>query len=118
MDNFDMLGTGSVNLASGSFDYDLAFTMLGEPNTQTIPIDERYRDISWPVTCAAAFTAEVSQYCRPNFTQVRELFVQMGTNAVQNELQDRLDEELEDNVPEELRDTARGLLRNIFDRDN
>jgi len=118
MDNFDMLGTGAVDLSQNSFDYDLAFTLLGEPSAQTIPIDERYRDISWPINCAAAFDAEVSQYCRPDFTKVRELFVQMGSNALQNELQERLDEELEDRIPEELRDGARGLLRNIFDRDN
>lgn len=110
MDNFDITGSGGLDLAAGSFDYDLLFTVLGESYTQTIPIDERYHDISWPVQCTAAFAAPVNQYCRPDFSEVRDIFAQLGTQAVRN----RLDDVVTDQVPEDLQDTARGLLRNIL----
>jgi len=110
MDNFDISGTGGINLEQQDFDYDLEFTILGEPYLQTIQVDELYHDVSWPVECAAAFEDEVNQYCRPDFTQVREIFTQLGTNAVR----DRLDEVISDQLPPEVQDGARGLLRNLL----
>lgn len=110
MDNFDISGTGGIDLQQQNFDYDLQFTVLGEPYLQTIQVDELYHDVSWPVECAAAFEDEVNQYCRPDFTQVREIFTQLGTNAVI----DRLDEVITDQLPPEVSDGVRGLLRNIL----
>jgi len=110
LDNFDVAGTGGLNLDTGSFDYNFEFTMLGEPFLQTIPINDRYHNVPWPVQCTSNFSDEVSQFCNPDFQQVRELFLQEGVNQIQN----RLDEVLSDQLPEELQDSARGLLRNLF----
>ena len=110
MDNFDVSGNGGIDLAAGTFNYALQFSLLGPPTPQTIPINDLYHDIPWPVACNARFADEVSQYCRPDFTRVREIFSQLGTNA----LRSRLQEEIMDQVPEELEETARGLLRRIL----
>jgi AsmA protein len=110
MDNFDISGTGGIDLEQQSFDYDLDFTILGEPYLQTIQVDELYHDVSWPVECAAAFEDEVNQYCRPDFTEVREIFTQLGTNAVR----DRIEEVITDQLPGDVQDGARGLLRNLL----
>ena len=110
MDNFDISGSGQIDLDAQSFDYDLLFTVLGAPYTQTIPIDELYHNVSWPVDCSAAFADDVSRYCRPDFTRVRHIFSQIGANALRNELQDIIT----DQVPEQLRDSARGLLRSLL----
>lgn len=110
MDNFDVSGDGGIDLAAGTFNYDLQFAILGPPEAQTIPINELYHDVPWPVTCSAGFADEVSQYCRPDFTRVRELFTQLGTNA----LRSRLEEQVTDQVPEDLEEAARGILRRIL----
>ncbi len=110
MDNFDISGGGGINLAEQSFDYDLLFTVLGEPFLQTIQVDDLYHDVSWPVRCSANFDADVGQYCRPDFAQVREIFTQLGTNAVRS----KLNESIINQVPEELQDSARGLLRGLL----
>ncbi len=110
MDNFDVSGSGGFDLDAGSFDYDLAFTVLGEPATQTIPINSLYHNVAWPVDCSAAFSEEVNRYCRPDFTRVRQIFTQIGTNAARG----RLEEAITDQVPDQLQDTARGLLRSIL----
>ena len=110
MDNFQLDGVGGIDLASSAFNYQLAFTLLGEPELQTIPIGELYHGVQWPVECAADFADEVSQYCRPDFTSVRQIFTQLGRNALRGELE----ESITDKVPENLRDTARGLLQNLL----
>lgn len=110
MDNFDVTGTGGLDFSAETFDYDLLFTVLGEPFVQTIQISPRYHDISWPVRCGSAFDDNVTQYCRPDFAQVRQIFTQMGTNEVRR----RLDDVVNDQLPAPLQDTARGLLRNFL----
>ncbi len=110
MDNFDVSGGGGLDMDAGTFNYDLLFTVLGEPFTQTIPINDLYHDVPWPVDCSAAFSDPVNRYCRPDFTRVREIFGQIGTNAVRN----RLEEVITDQAPTQLQDSARGLLRSIF----
>lgn len=110
MDNFDVSGTGGFDLNAGTFDYDMGFTVLGDPYTQTIPINELYHNVTWPVDCSATFSEDVNRYCRPDFTRVREIFAQIGTNAVRGQLE----EAITDQLPNELQDAARGLLRNIF----
>ena len=110
MDNFDISGSGRIDLDAQSFDYDLLYTVLGAPYTQTIPIDELYHNVPWPVDCSADFADDVSRYCRPDFTRVRDIFSQIGANALRNELRDII----VDQVPEQLRDSARGLLRSLL----
>jgi AsmA protein len=110
MDNFQLDGVGGIDLASSAFNYQLAFTLLGEPELQTIPIGELYHGVQWPVECAAYFADKVSQYCRPDFTSVRQIFTQLGRNALRGELE----ESITDKVPDNLRDTARGLLQNLL----
>ena len=112
MDNVDISGRGGFELKTGVFDYDLLFTLLGEPHTQTIPINRIYHNVSWPVDCSAAFSDALNRYCRPDFSRVREIFTLIGTNAARS----RLQEVITDQVPEQLQDSARSLLRSIFNQ--
>ncbi len=84
MDNFNAAGTGVADLRGGGFDYEVLLTMLGEPLTQTIPVSRNYQDVSWPVECAARFSDEVVQFCRPDFNAVREIFSRIGRGSGSN----------------------------------
>ena len=110
MDNFDISGSGRIDPDARNFDYDLLFTVLGAPYTQTIPIDVLYHNVPWPVDCSAAFADDVARYCRADFTRVRDIFSQIGANALHHELQDIIT----DQVPEQFRDSARTLLRSLL----
>ena len=110
LDNLNLNGTGGINLGSNTFNYDLNFSFLPPPQTQTIPVNELYHNVSWPVQCGASFDSEISQYCRPDFTRVREIFAQLGANAVQQEIE----EEITERVPQFLQEPARRILRTIL----
>lgn len=110
MDNFDISGSGRIDPDAKNFDYDLLFTVLGAPYTQTIPIDVLYHNVPWPVDCSAAFADDVARYCRADFTRIRDIFSQIGANALHHELQDIIS----DQVPEQFRDSARTLLRSLL----
>jgi len=110
MDNLDISGKGQIDLDAEGFNYDLLITVLGAPYAQTIPIDELYHNVPWPINCSAAFADNFSRYCRPNFTMVRDIFGQISANALRNELQTIITDQL----PEQLQDSARGLLRSLL----
>lgn len=84
MDNFSAEGRGAADLQGGGFDYEVLLTMLGEPLTQTIPVSRNYQGVTWPVKCAARFSDEVVQFCRPDFNAVREIFSRIGSDAGSN----------------------------------
>jgi AsmA protein len=110
MDNIDISGTGGIDIDAATFDYELTFTVLGGEHSQTIPIDTLYHHVPWPVRCNAAFSDAISQYCRPDFEAVREVFSQLGRNAFREYLEDTLT----DRLSEDLQETGRGILRRIF----
>ncbi len=110
LDNFDITGSGVFNLAEQRFDYDLLFTVLGDPLAQTIPINQRYHNVSWPVDCSAGFNEPVNRFCRPDLVQVREIFGQLESNI----LPSSMNEIMPDTMPEALRGSNPALLQNLF----
>jgi len=110
MDNFEIAATGGIDLSSEDFNYDVLLTLYGEPVLQTIPVAPLYQGVGWPVVCNARFDADFSQYCGPDFSKVRDLFVEISRNEVQRRVQDAVT----DQVPEDLQDRARGLLDSLF----
>jgi AsmA protein len=102
MDNLDIAGTGGINRQAGTFDYQLGFTILGEPALQTIAINESYRDIAWPIRCNAAFTDSPARYCSPDLQQVRDMFAQIARGEIERLATDAVGEQV-DRVRERLR---------------
>lgn len=107
LDNFDVAGTGGIDLANGRFDYQLGFTILGEPAPQSIRVNEDFHNIAWPVRCDAAFSDPGTQYCSPDLQRARELIGQMARNEVERRATDAVTEQVD-----RLRDRVRNLLQN------
>jgi AsmA protein len=102
MDNIDIAGTGGINRQEGRFDYQLGFTVLGEPAIQSIRINENYRDIAWPIRCDAAFSESAARYCSPDLQQVREVFAQIARGDIERRPSDAVGEQV-DRVRDRLR---------------
>lgn len=102
LDNFDIAGTGGINLQEGRFDYQLGFTVLGEPAIQSIRVNENYRDVAWPIRCNAAFSDSPARYCSPDLQRVRDMFAQIARGEIERRATDALGEQV-DRVRERLR---------------
>ncbi|WP_237132939.1 AsmA family protein [Pseudohongiella sp. O18] len=107
LDNFDVSGTGGINLDQGEFDYSVEFTILGEPAPQTIRVNPNYHNIPWPIRCDAAFADPGLQYCSPDLQRVREVFAQMARNEVERRASEAIGEQVE-----RLRNRVRELFQN------
>ncbi|MDP3517539.1 MAG: AsmA family protein [Pseudohongiella sp.] len=105
LDNFDIAGTGGINLQEGSFDYQLAFTVLGEPAPQSIRVNENYQNVAWPIRCDAAFTDSPVRYCSPDLQRVREVFAQIARGEIERRATDVIGEQVD-----RVRDRLRNLL--------
>ena len=110
LDNFEIDATGGIDLAQERFDYAALLTVYGEPAVQTIPVAPLYQGVGWPVLCSARFDAQYNQYCGPDFTRVRELFVAIARDQVQRRVQDAISTQ----APADLQDAARGLLDRLL----
>ncbi len=107
LDNFDIAGTGGVDLDNGLFDYQVNFTILGEPAPQTIRVNADYQNIGWPIRCEAAFTDPGLQYCNPDLQRVRDVFAQIARNEIERRAGDAIGEQVD-----RLRDRVRNLFQN------
>lgn len=106
MDNIDVHGSGRLDAAAGAFDFQLAFTMLGAPMPQPLPLNPLYHNVRWPVRCAALLTADPSQMCQPDFQRVRQLFTSIAAGQTAN----GIDALLADPFPPQLPVELQGML--------
>lgn len=106
LDNFDIAGTGGIDLSSGRFDYQMAFTILGEPAPQSIVVNEDFQNVAWPVRCDAAFTDAPARYCSPDMQRVREVFAQIARGEIERRASDVIGEQVEN-----VRNRLRGLFQ-------
>ena len=110
LDNLNILGTGGIDIEQRAFDYDLEFSFLPSPENQTIPINVLYQNVVWPVRCNARFDSSADQYCRPDFSRIREIFSKLSTNAVRQTIEDEIMEE----ASQLLQEPGRRILREIL----
>jgi AsmA protein len=106
LDNFDISGTGGLDLDAGRFDYRVNFTILGEPALQTIRVNPDFQNVAWPVRCNAAFDDAALQYCSPDLQRVREVFAQIARDEIQRRATDAVSDQVD-----RLRDRIRNLLQ-------
>ncbi len=107
LDNFDISGTGGIDLAAGEFDYRLDFSILGEPALQTIRVNEDFQNVAWPVRCDAAFDDAALQYCSPDLQRVREVFAAIARDEIQQRASEALGEQVD-----RLRNRIQDLFQN------
>ncbi|MDP2126507.1 MAG: AsmA family protein [Pseudohongiella sp.] len=105
LDNFDIAGTGGIDLQNSRFDYQMAFTVLGEPAPQSLVVSEDFQNVSWPVRCNAAFSDPALRYCSPDLQRVRETFVRIARDEVERRAADAVGTQVE---------RVRDRLRSIF----
>jgi uncharacterized protein involved in outer membrane biogenesis len=95
LDNFDIAGTGGIDLNNARFNYQMAFTVLGEPALQTLVVNEDFQNVAWPIRCDAAFSDPALRYCSPDLQRVRDTFVQIARDEVERRAVDAVGEQVE-----------------------
>ncbi len=106
LDNFDIAGSGGIDLLNSRFDYQMAFTVLGEPAPQSIVINEDFQNIAWPVRCNAAFSDSPARFCSPDLQRVREMFAEIARGEIERRASEAVGEQIEN-----VRNRIRNLLQ-------
>ena len=83
-DSLEIEGSGAIDIASGDFDYRLAFKLLDDARVEPLQINDAHRGKPWPVNCVANLGAAASQFCSPDFAGVRELFAAPSRSQAPN----------------------------------
>ena len=104
LDNVDIDAVGKLDFEKKSFDYQVEATLLPKPEKQTLPIGDSYKNLGWPIVCQSLWQIETDQYCRPDFTKVRNIFADFSSGNI-------LEDDQNDSAEEER---MRALLETLF----
>ena len=104
LDNVDIDAVGKLNFETKSFNYLVEAMLLPEPEKQTLRIGDSYKNLGWPIVCQSRWQVKTDQYCRPDFTKVRDIFANFSSENSPAKNQD-------DSAEEER---MRALLETLF----
>ena len=104
LDNVDIDAVGKLNFETKSFNYLVEAMLLPEPEKQTLRIGDSYKNLGWPIVCQSRWQVKTDQYCRPDFTKVRDIFANFSSENSPAKNQDGSAEE----------ERMRALLETLF----
>ena len=104
-------GQGQLELPVQRMDFRLGLLIQGDTSDMPDPacqVNERYRDIQWPVRCQG-FLHNAAKSCGVDTDEVAKIAGRLIGNEARRKVEERIEEKLGDQAPE-VRDAIRGLL--------
>lgn len=104
-------GRGTLELPVQRMDFRLGLLIEGDKSEMPDPacqVNERYRDIQWPVRCQG-FLHNAAKSCGVDTDEVAKIAGRLLGNEARRKVEERVEEKLGDQAPE-IRDAIRGLL--------
>ncbi len=89
--NLKLKGAGYTNLVTETLDYKLTAQLHGDFENMACRVNERYRDVEWPIRCRGKFSDDPAALCGIDKAGVQDIFMQMAKKDLEkifsNELQ-------------------------------
>ena len=104
-------GTGTVNLSEQTLDYGLRAKVLGALENKSCEVNERYRDIEWPVKCQGPWDAEPSDLCGIDRTQMTRIIGKLAEKELKSKANKEIERAIKDKLGDELGDQLKNLLK-------
>jgi AsmA protein len=95
--NAAIRGTGTISLPGESFDYRLGIRIQGDLSEEepACAVNERYRDLYWPIQCRGDFAADPGKWCAVDQQGISKLMQEAAKQRVEQELEKALHRGLE-----------------------
>ena len=112
--NASIKGDGSINLIKQALDLRLRANVSGDANQSlashdpACAINERYRDIQWPIRCKASMD---DSGCGVDNSRLDKLIADTAKAKAKEKLEEKIDEEIGKHLGDELSDALKGLFR-------
>lgn len=117
--NLRVTGDGHVNLPQSRFDYRLGINLSGDLSgtDAACAINERYRDIAWPLRCEGAFAgADAKTQCSLDSTRLDDILRHFAREAAKEKASEKLTEKLNERLEKKPDDKLGNALRILLDR--
>lgn len=104
-------GRGTLQLPAQRMDFRLGLLIEGDKSEMPDPaceVNERYRDVQWPVRCQG-FLHNAAKSCGVDTDEVAKIAGRLLGNEARRKVEERVEEKLGEQAPA-VRDAIRGLL--------
>ena len=126
LSNVDLIGSGTIDLNTLSYDVGLSAIITGQsvtdnPDTPDInesdtacAINDKYRAIEWPVRCRSAGLDSTDSSCGIDNRRMEQVLKQLAREEVKSRIDEKLEEELGDKIQGPLKDVIKEGLKGLF----
>jgi AsmA protein len=97
LSNMMLKGDGVVNLANESVDYGLGLKIAGSDDGKGVDscrVNERYRDIYWPMRCTGKLTDDPASMCGIDEKQMGNIITDLATKEVKRKAEGAVNDAL------------------------
>ena len=107
-----LTGSGWVSPEKNRMNYKLGLQVAGDQISQdpACAVNERYRDISWPLECKGKLDAEPKDLCGIDESAIKDIVQDLLTEEVKRKANNKIDDYLKDKNLEGVGDLLKGLF--------
>lgn len=108
-----MKGSGWLSPEQNKMNYKLGVQVAGDQISQdpACAVNERYRDISWPLQCKGQLDAEPKDLCGIDESEMKDIVQDLASEELKRKANSKLDDYLKDKNLEGVGDLLKGLFK-------
>ena len=110
-DSLSARGGGTINLQNETLDFGLDTKVLRELGNKSCEVNQRYRDIEWPVICQGPWDAEPSEICTLDRNKMNKIIVKLVEQEFQLNTNKKIEDLINENLGGELGEKLKNLLK-------
>jgi AsmA protein len=110
-DSLSARGGGTINLRDQTLNFGLDTKVRGELDNKSCEVNERYRDIEWPVICQGLWDAEPSEMCTLDRKKMNKIIGRLVEQELQLNTNKKLEDIINENLGGELGEQLKNLLK-------
>lgn len=98
LNNLAVKGSGTTDLVKEQLDYRLTAKLHGDLEDMACSVNERYRDIDWPIRCRGDFSDDPADFCRLDSEGMQKIIAQLAQREIKRKVGKKLEEQFGDRL--------------------
>lgn len=114
-----LTGKGDISIENQALDYQVALTIVGDEAVKACNINEKFKDIPWPIRCKGSFDTNPADLCRPDMKAFGKAVEKLAKKEVKRKVNkevDKLFDKHSDKLDDKTKNSLKGVLKGLFNK--
>ncbi len=98
LNNLKVRGSGKTDLVTEKLDYRLTAKLHGDLEDMACRVNERYRDVDWPIRCRGAFSDDPADLCRLDAEGMQKIITKLAEQEIKRKVSKKLQKQFGDQL--------------------